>query len=163
MSSKENPENILLLDRVFLFGDKVSFRIPHEWIESNDGDDCYLYHAPDTDSGWLRVSLNTIKGVHGNLHERLKKAFASKENVRTEKSTGNLISVSEKSSEEDGRAIHLYYWYVGNVIAPDEVCKAIFSYTVLSERVRDLKTMRTVELIGQLVSETRFASGKPTH
>jgi hypothetical protein len=160
MSDRRNREKIIQLDRVFLFGDKLSFRIPHEWVESDEGEDSYLYRAPGTDSGWLRVSLLTLKTVCRDPCKRLKKLFLSKKNVRIEKSTGNLVSVSEKDSEEGGEPIHLYYWRVGNVIPPDEICEAIFSYTVLSERVRDLKTIRTVQLIGELVSQAEFAPGK---
>jgi hypothetical protein len=40
------------LDRVFIFRNMLSFLIPHEWIETAEGDN-YLYCQPKTDSGWL--------------------------------------------------------------------------------------------------------------
>lgn len=160
MSSQEPSDKIPQLDRVFLFRDKVSFRIPHEWVESKEEDDYYLYCAPDTDSGWLRVSLLTLKTLRGDPRKRLKRVFSSKKNVYREESTGNLVSASEKDSEADGEAIHLYYWRVGNVVPPDQICEAVFSYTVLSETVRDVKTRRMVELIGELVSQANFSAGK---
>ena len=160
MNPRSDSERVVQLDRVFCFGDKVSFRIPHEWVESYEEDDYYLYHAPDTDSGWLRVSLITLKTISGDPRKRLKGVFSSKKSVYIEKSTGNLVSASEKDSEQNGDAIHLYYWRVGNVVPPDQICEAVFSYTVLSERVRDVKTIQMVRLIGNLVSQTEFSAGK---
>jgi hypothetical protein len=160
MNPRTDSQRIVQLDRVFLFGDKVSFRIPHEWVESNEKDDHYLYHAPKAESGWLRVSLLTLKTVSGDPRKRLKRVFSSKKNVYREESTGNLISASEKDSEEAGASIHLYYWRVGNVVPPDQICEAVFSYTVLSKCVRDLKTRRMVELIRDLVSQAEFSAGR---
>jgi hypothetical protein len=53
--------NIERLDEVLIFNEKLSFLIPHEWIEAEEATDAYLYHYPETDSGWFRVSLNTVK------------------------------------------------------------------------------------------------------
>ena len=33
-------------DRVFTFGDQLSFLIPHDWVEADEEADHYLYHAP---------------------------------------------------------------------------------------------------------------------
>ena len=49
------------LDRVSIFGEQLSFLIPHEWEEFDEDGKNYLYHAPNVRSGWLRVSLISIK------------------------------------------------------------------------------------------------------
>ena len=99
-------KKITRLDRVSIFGDKLSFLIPHEWVETFD-DDYYVYHHPETESGWLRVTLLTVRTGDEAPAGRLKKIFESKENVIVEYQTGNFISISEKDSEEDGNRIHL--------------------------------------------------------
>src|SRR5947208_2822793 len=67
-------ESSMRLDEVSIFGDKLSFLIPHEWVEGEGDDDHYLYHEPQADSGWLRVSLITVRTDDPEL--KLRKLFA---------------------------------------------------------------------------------------
>jgi hypothetical protein len=148
-------ENAARLDRVSIFDDKLSFLIPHEWVEIFDTDH-YLYYHPETESGWLRVTLISVRTGDEAPAECLKKIFGSKENVDVEHQTGNLVSVSDKESEEDGNRIHLYYWMVANVVPPDLVREAVFSYAVLLDRVHEEGTKEMVRLVGELVSRADF-------
>ena len=142
-------------DRVSIFNGKLSFLVPHEWIETFD-DDHYLYYYPDSESGWLRVTLLTVKVDDETPAERLKDFFRGKQNVSVDPQTGNVVSVSEKNSEEDGFRIHIYYWMVANVVPPDLIREAIFSYTVLLDRIDEKNTKQMVTLVGQLVSQADF-------
>jgi hypothetical protein len=148
-------ENTARLDRVSIFDDKLSFLIPHEWVETFDSDH-YLYYHPEIESGWLRVTLLTVGAGDEAPAKLLKKMFDTKENVIVDHQTGNLVSVSDKDSEEDGYRIHLYYWMVGNVVPPNLVREAVFSYTVLLDRVDDVGTKEMVRLVGELVSQADF-------
>ncbi len=145
------------LDEVGIFGEKIPFLIPHEWVEGDDEDNTYLYHAPETDSGWLRVSLITVNT--NEPAERLQRLFADSEDLTISEKNGNYVDRSEKSSHEDGNDIHIYYWKVANVVLPDRVLQAVFSYTILAERRDEIETQETVKLIGQLVAETIFSNG----
>jgi hypothetical protein len=73
------------LDRVFTFGDQLSFLIPHDWVEADEEPDHYLYHAPNADSGWLRVSLITLRDSRTSSRERLQEVLQE----RAKKSMGN--------------------------------------------------------------------------
>lgn len=149
--------NITRLDRVWIFGDAISFLIPHEWIEGESGNDNnYLYHFPETESGWLRVSLITVKVLPENLSQRFDNIFGPERHATVEGQTGNRVCTWEKDSEEDGVPIHLYYWKVANVVPPDLIRKAVFSYTVLSGETDREETKEMVNLIGQLVSQAEF-------
>jgi hypothetical protein len=143
------------LDRVSIFSDRLSFLIPHEWVEAID-EDHYLYHQPETDSGWLRVTLITSKSVNEAPLQELRRLFASKGDVRVEEKTGNFISPSEKDADEDGCRIHLYYWMVANIVPPDSIYEAVFSYTVLLDRLHEVETREMVELIETLVTQAKF-------
>ena len=148
--------NIGRLDRVSIFGDKLSFLVPHDWVEKLD-EDHYLYSDPETDSGWLRVTLLTLRTVDDEPPtERLKQLFESKENVTVEGQTKNVVCACEKDTEEGGERIHLYYWKVANVVPPDLIREAVFSYTVLRERTNEEETIQVVKTIGQLVSQAEF-------
>jgi hypothetical protein len=148
-------DNITRLDRVSIYDDKLSFLVPHDWVEAFD-DDHYLYHNPETEYGWLRVTLLTVRTDNESPAERLKKIFDNKENIIVEHQTGNLVSASEKDSEEHGDRIHQYYWMVANVVPPDLVLEAVFSYTVLLDRINEEDTKQLVKLVGQLVSQADF-------
>jgi hypothetical protein len=149
-------EKITRLDKVSIFGDKLSFLIPHEWVEEDEGDN-YLYHEPETDSGWLRVSLVTHRNMEEPPALRLKRLFEGQEHVMVEKQTGNVVKFSEQESEEKNVPIHNYVWIVANVVPPEMLCEAVFSYTVLLDRVNTENTRAAVDIIGKLVSRAYFS------
>jgi hypothetical protein len=144
------------LDEVSIFNDKVTFLIPHEWVEVESGDNgTYQYQVPDAQSGWFRASLITTKDV-GEPAERLEKLFRKYEDVVSNEVTGNLIRRSEKNTVQDGEKLHIYYWFVGGCVSPNIVCEAVFSYTVLSDLADNSDTRLEVKLLDQLVSNARF-------
>ena len=147
---------ITRLDKVAIFSGKLSFLIPHEWVEEMEGGD-YLYHEPETDSGWLRVSLITFPYEEETPEQRLGRHFKGQNNVTIDPQTGNVVRFSEKDSEEEGTPIHLFYWMVANVVPPDMLREAVFSYTVLLDRMNDENTKATVKVLGELVSRADFS------
>ncbi|HTU35584.1 MAG TPA: hypothetical protein VMF66_17400 [Candidatus Acidoferrum sp.] len=152
-------EGEIRLDEVSVFGGKLSFLIPYEWEElESEADNVYVYSRPRTDSGWLRVSLNTSTVVAVTPSEKLKGIFEKRENASRDEQTGNLVHAYERDSEEEGVKIHLYYWIVANAVEPNLVREAVFSYTVLSERINDEETVATVGLLRQIVGQANFNS-----
>lgn len=145
------------LDEVGIFGEKIRFLIPHEWVEGEDENNTYLYHAPETDSGWLRVSLITINT--DEPAERLRNLFSDRDELFTSEKQCNLVVPSEKKSQENGNQLHIYNWQVANIVPPDRVFQAVFSYTILAERRDEIETQETVRLVGQLVAESIFSNG----
>jgi hypothetical protein len=149
-------ESITRLDRVSVFGGKLSFLIPHDWTEEVEGDN-YLYSRPGSDSAWFRVSLITCKPVDETASQRLERVFASRDGVSVDERTGNWVCNSEKDSEEEGAQIHHFYWKVANIVVPDLVYEAVFSYTILRERLNQEETGQTVKLIGKCASQAEFS------
>ncbi len=86
----------------------------------------------------------------------LKRLFEGRNNVTHDEQTGNWIQAYERDSEEEGTKIHLYYWIVANVVEPDLVREAVFSFTVLSARINDLQTTKMLGLIGHVVSRANL-------
>jgi hypothetical protein len=154
--------NEVQLDRVFTYGDQLSFLIPHEWIEAEEESDHYLYHAPNADSGWFRVSLLTLKSGNAS-RERLYKLLAEradKEHGQIYESASNIVVAWEQLSKEDGVAICNYWWAVGHSHSPNLGHEALFSYTILQERRAASETEETLKLLGELVADARFAEPK---
>jgi len=145
------------LDEVGIFGKKVRFLIPHEWVEGEDESNTYLYHAPETDSGWLRVSLITTKTNEPDKQVRC--LFSDSDTIFTSEKQGNVVKQSEKSSVQEGTQIYIYNWQVANVVLPSRIFQAVFSYTILAERREEKQTQETVALLGKLVSEAIFSNG----
>jgi hypothetical protein len=144
------------LDQVFTFGDKLSFLIPHEWIEGESGHEgTYLYHYPDADSGWLRVTLLTSKGS-GDRAERVEEPFRKKKDFWVDEKTGNLVNSYEKDIEQDGDLLHIYYWLVGNFVPPDLVHEAVFSYTILREKANDEENQAMINVLSRVLPRADF-------
>ena len=149
------------LDRVFTFEDQLSFLIPHDWVEADEEGGNYLYHAPNTDSGWLRASLISIKRgcpeaeLRSLLNER-----AQQENGRLYDRDDNIVVAWQKNSEEDGDPIVNFWWGVGHYHGPTLCHEALFSFTVLAERKEHPETVETVALLGELVAQARFVPPK---
>lgn len=147
------------LDEVFTFGDTLSFVIPHEWIEGDAEDEgTYLYHYPNTDSGWLRVSLITLRRSRDPA-ERIHEFFRRKENYWVDEETENFVHSYEKDIEQDGDLLHIYYWHVGNFVLPDVVHEAIFSYTILRAQVNDESNRQMISVLSQVLPRSRFLPG----
>jgi hypothetical protein len=150
------------LDRVFPFNRKLSFLIPHEWTEEFDTDH-YLYQAPNTDSGWLRVSLITLTNPGNCSKERLSERL----NERVQKEAGefyesgeNTVAAWRQLSEENGSLICNYWWAVGYSFGSNLAREALFSYTILRDRSEETETRETVSLIARLVADAQFADPK---
>ena len=142
------------LDAVSIFNDKLTFLIPHEWVEVEcDDNDVYQYQLPNATSGFFRVSLITGHGPAEKLRTNFQKVHG---NVKVSPTTGNFIARSEKALTQDGTQIHIYYWFVGGSVASDVIREAVFSYTVLADRADDIETQSDVKIIGQLVEDARF-------
>ena len=149
------------LDRVFIFGDQLSFLIPHEWAEADEEGDSYLYHAQNAHSGWFRASLISIK--RGCSLEELRSLLderAQKESGQLYEVGDNVVVAWKEDSEEDSDPITHFWWAVGHYHGPKLSHEALFSYTVLLERKAAPETSRTVELLGELVGQAKFAPPK---
>ena len=150
------------LDRVSIFGEQLSFLIPHEWEESDEDGKNYLYHAPKDRSGWLRVSLISIKKncSREELRSLLDKR-AVREDGRLFEAGDNLVVAWEKQSQEDGEPITHFWWAVGHYHEPTLSHEAMFSFTVLTEQKTASETVETVALLNQLVAQAEFAPSRP--
>lgn len=149
--------SIRRLDEVSIFGEKLTFLIPHEWVEVDDGDEGIVrYQLPKADSGWFRASLITTNGLADPV-ERLSSLFDGRGPVTVNVETGNFISRTDKDVIQDGEPLHIYYWFVAGVVPPDIIREAVFSYTVLADRAQDPETGSDVRILGELLAKARFS------
>jgi len=150
--------NAIRLDQVTVFEGKLSFLIPHDWEErkEQESQDNCAYSDSGADSGWLRVSLVTAKAQDETPAEMINRIFRAREGARQDGQTGNWVWAYEKDTEEDGVKIHIYYWMVANLVPPDWVREAVFSFTVPADRARDDATTMMVGILTQTVTRADF-------
>ena len=147
------------LDEVSIFDGKLTFLIPHDWVEGEEDDDkdTYLYRLPNTDSGWFRVSLITASANDPLL--KLQELFKDAPLISRNLSTGSLIEANQKFSVDQatGSPLQIYFWKVGNIVRPGLVREAVFSYTILRDQMQEPHVQDTVRLLEQLVSQAKFS------
>ena len=152
------------LDRVFIFGDQISFLIPHEWEEFDEDGKNYLYHPPNAQSGWLRVSLISIKkGCSPQELRSLLNERAVLEDGKLFEAGDNVVVAWENQSHENGDPITNFWWAVGHYHEPTLSHEAMFSFTVLAEQQKTPETVETVALLSQLVAQSEFAPPGTVH
>jgi len=129
-------------------------------VESDEAGDYYLYHVPNADTGWLRVSLISIKEPGERSRAELRLLLLE----MAERRNGELFEVNEnivvewtEDSEEAGDPITHFWWAVGHYHGPKLSHEALFSYTVVTYRKADPETLQTVELLGELISHAEFS------
>src|SRR5207248_10310708 len=148
-----------ILDEVSIFDGKLTFLIPHEWVEvQEDGDEeTYLYQLPEVESGWFRVSLITVSSQEPKL--KLQEIFKDAPLISRNLSTGSLIEANQKFSVDQatGSPLQIYFWKVGNIVRPGLVREAVFSYTILRDQMQEPHVQDTVRLLEQLVSQAKFS------
>jgi hypothetical protein len=70
---------------------------------------------------------------------------------------GNALLRYTEEAEEDGDPLTIYYWQIANVVPPNHLRMAIFSYTVLTELADDDDVAAEVALIDEALRACRFA------
>ena len=74
----------------------------------------------------------------------------------------NVVVAWEKQSQEDGDPISHFWWAIGHYHEPTLSHEAVFSFTFPAEQQKTPETVKTVELLNQLVAQSEFALPKIT-
>ena len=152
----------LRLDRVFTFGDQLSFLIPHDWEDLDEAGDHYCYADPDR--AWLRVSLITSTGSGKGSEAEISRTElqnAEKNGRMLYKIGQNLVTSWKEYSEREGEAVTNHNWTVVRGISDDVRKAAIFTYTVPASRPKTRRNEALTEFIGELVSQSKFPPADP--
>lgn len=146
-------------DRVSLFGDKISIRIPHEWkeVDSDDNETVTFYDQVDK-LGWLRVSLFTKQTEESFQEKDLKNLIdtAHKGDCGFYKIEDIYIAAWEEEAESDN-SLMMFYWEAGAIINSKLMRMAIFSLTVEKERMNKDGFDDEIAMIQDCIFATHFA------
>ena len=145
-------------DRVSLFNDKISIRIPHDWVEEEDDDDgMYMFHDPDIEVGWYRVSLIKNETENIFLESDLEDLIASSHKGENELFKAGKMFVAvwhENAKFEDD--MRMFYWEAGAIVNPKLIRSVIFSLAVKKNRIQEKGFAETLSMIQECVFATQF-------
>jgi len=147
-------------DRVSLFGDKISIRIPHDWIEIDlDDKETYTFSDPNSSLGWLRINLFTKKTkelfCEADLRELISNAHDGECGVYK---VGEMYVAAWQEDAKHEDNLRMFYWEAGEIIDPQTMRIAAISFAVEQERFKEEGFNDKFEMIQDCVFATSFTS-----
>ena len=143
-------------------GGVVTFSVPKHWVEHYEPDGGGMFYEDAPDTGTLRLNVITAKSP------KPLSADAAYEDLLTMKSfkaesvqrlgNGTAMATSIQHSTEHGQAITIFWWYVANLVRPDYIRFANFSFTVLTSQENSEAINREVQLLAESIKNAKFHS-----
>jgi hypothetical protein len=144
-------------------GGLVRFTIPENWREEYEGDGGGMFYEDRKDSGTLRINVITAGSPKplGNDEpiEMLKGTRGVSQTTIVRLPNGNGFATSQSHAVEQETQITLFWWYVTNLVRPDHVRIATFSYTVLRSLENDPRTLAELKMLDSSIRDTKFHPG----
>lgn len=143
-------------------GGLATFSIPATWVAEREPRGGGIYYLDEPDSGTLRLTIQTYQKSDSS---ELVTSASVLSGMQSRHSTtvrtlpnGNSICEYVKHAEEDGEKLTLYWWQVANVVPPNHVRMASFSYTILSSQEGSDRTTAEVRILRSSIEAMRFAT-----
>jgi hypothetical protein len=142
----------------------LQFRIPASWTEASDKDGGGRYFAPGGgDTGVFRVSITSGTAQPGKAVDAIAtsvlESYASQFGTLVQRLPSGMGMVSyDKSVEESGRPMVIRFWYLAQVILPNFLRIADFSYTLQAAVANDPRFIEERNLLDQEVKSAIFLS-----
>lgn len=140
-------------------GGVIRFRVPADWKEEYEPEGGGTFYPEGDDGATFRLNVTTMVAPHPL------KADAPSEVLRPGREpepievlpTGFALRSYERPAVEKEQKLTIYYWELGQVIPPKDARIALFSLTVVAERVNEPDMVGLRELFDREVRQARFA------
>jgi hypothetical protein len=140
-------------------GGLVVFSLPSSWTEEYESDGGGVFYAPGEDTGTLRLNVITAKAPTPILSSASRGVLQKIGHPDAESLlTGSSFSKRVSRGDEQGRPITTYSWYVANVVEPDRVRIATFSYSILSSQEQSARVTADLSFLERSIRNIRFNS-----
>jgi hypothetical protein len=148
------------LKTVIYRGGVVTFRIPANWHEEYEAEGGGMFYDETPDSSTLRLNVVTAqspnpvtKASAPDILSGLRQTTKGVERLPT----GVALIHYTESTEESGQRLQMTFWIIANVIPPNHVRIATFTYTILDSQKSDLKFQRELELLDREIRAAVFS------
>lgn len=139
-------------------GGLVVFSLPGSWTEEYEPDGGGVFYAPGEDTGTLRLDVITAKAPTPIASSTGRDVLEKIGHPQTESlPTGGSLSKRVSREEDRGVPITIYWWYVADVVEPDHVRIASFSYSILSSQEQSSRVASDLSFLEQSIRNIRFS------
>ncbi|MTW09902.1 hypothetical protein GM658_04755 [Pseudoduganella eburnea] len=145
-------------------GGLVVFAIPEPWIEEYEPEGGGIFYQPGEDTATLRLNVITATRPSSSGALSGKQVLSSIGYPASEiLSNGNAISKGIRRGTERGTPITIFWWHLVNVVSPQQVRVATFTYTVFSSSERSASTIAELSFVEDSVRSADFTPDGGKH
>lgn len=138
-------------------GGLVVFSIPKTWVEEYEPEGGGTFYQPGQNTGTLRLNVITATRPSSSGSLSGKQVLSSIGYPESEiLSNGNAISKGIRRGTERGTPITIFWWHLVNVVSPQQIQVATFTYTVLSSSERSASTISELSFVEDSVRNADF-------
>jgi hypothetical protein len=111
----------------------VTFSVPMSWTEEYEPEGGGVFYGPGDNTGTLRLNVISARPPTADVSLTSKQVLSHIGHPKSENlPNGSAVSKSISRDTDGGTPITIYWWYLANVLSPEHVRIANFSYTILS-------------------------------
>jgi hypothetical protein len=140
----------------------LSFRIPASWMEEYEETGGGIFYLDQPDSATLAVNVLTFEssGIFENVSaEDFIKSRMKDINTELNLLDNRNASITYwKHAGEAGNELAIKYWEIANIVQPNHIRIAIFSYTLLKKQTQDKYYLDEINLLNQEILSCKFST-----
>jgi hypothetical protein len=141
-------------------GGLVTFSIPKYWVEEYETEGGGMFYEDAPNTGTLRLNVITAKSPKQLSADAAYEELVAMKSINAKNvqrlANGNAFATAIQHATEQGQEITLFWWYVINLVPPNHIRMANFSYTVLTTQENSKQTHREIQLLTQSVKNAAF-------
>ena len=139
-------------------GGLVMFSLPSAWTEEYEPEGGGIFYAPGEETGTLRLDVITAKAPTPISSSASREVLQKVGHSQIERlPTGSAISNWVSREEDRGVPITIYWWCVADVVEPDHIRIANFSYSILSSQEKSAQVASDLSFLEQSIRSIRFS------
>ncbi len=140
----------------------ATFRVPASWVEEYEEDGGGTFYDRGADAGTLRLSVITMASktpvTTRSGRDILERRAAEKNQEVVDLEGGGCLLRYTQDSEAEGEPLEMHYWELANVVPPNHLRLAVFSYTVAKRMSSCDEVVKELVIVDREVSACRFAT-----
>ena len=142
-------------------GGVVVFRIPSDWVEEYDDYTGGVFYSEASDLDTLRLSITTASNPNP-ISLPMLADFLGRFGPATGKAletlpTGNVLLNYVEKANDQGDDILVHFWLIGNLVTPNNIRIANFSFTCLASQTGSEYLNEVISLLDREIRQATFS------